>query len=72
MSGLPQAAIRRRPLVVDADRHQQLHPLQAARPQAQGAELDEAHRPAEQPRRLAQRQPAAVDLRLLRVPPTRT
>ena len=74
MSGLPRVAIPRRPLVVDADRRRQQlpHPLQAARPQAQGVELDEAHRVVEPPRRLAQRQQGAVHLRLPLVPPTRT
>jgi hypothetical protein len=74
MSGLPQAAILRRPRVVDADRHRQQlpHPPQAARPLAQGVEPGEAQRLAEPPRRLAQRQQGAVPLRLPLVPPTRT
>jgi hypothetical protein len=74
MSGLPQAAIPRRQLDADADRHRQQlpHPPLAERPRAQGAELAEAHRLAERPRRLPQRRQGVEGLRLPLVPPTRT
>ena len=62
------------PRVADVDRRRQQlpHPLQAARPRAQGAELAEVHRLAEPPRRLAQRRQGAGGLRLPLDPPTHT
>ena len=66
--GYPAAA-----LDADADRRRrQRAPAAAARPRALGAELAEAHRLAELPRRLPQRRQRAAGLRLPLVPPTRT
>ena len=72
---MPRAAILRRPLVADADRHRQ----QRLPPAAGGAarrrrswSWPQAHRLVEPPRRLARRQQGAVHLRLPLVPLTRT